>query len=140
MSSARELVVETTAIEVQFFDLDPLGIVWHGNHLRWFEIARCGLLRRIGYDYPQMKESGYFWPIVEANVRYAASARYGQQLQARAALIEWENRMRIRYRISDAQDHTIATGETLQCAIDAETLELQWVSPHALLDRLAPFL
>lgn len=140
MSPARELVTASVELDVQFFELDPLGIAWHGNHLRWFEIARCALLQRIGYDYPQMMESGYLWPIVELDVRYVASVRYGQRLTVGAALVEWEHRMRIRYRITDAQGSAVATGATLQCAIDAQTRELQWVSPRALLDKLEPFL
>lgn len=37
-------------VEVPFFDLDPMHIVWHGNYVKYFEEARCQLLRTIDYE------------------------------------------------------------------------------------------
>ncbi len=36
-----------TEIEVPFYDLDPMGVVWHGNCFRYFELARCALVERV---------------------------------------------------------------------------------------------
>ena len=33
-------------IRVPFFDLDPMQIVWHGNYLNYFEIARAALINK----------------------------------------------------------------------------------------------
>ena len=38
-----------TTIEVQFYDLDPMNVVWHGNYFKYMEIARCELLKKIKY-------------------------------------------------------------------------------------------
>ena len=35
---------EEIEIEVPFFDLDPMNVVWHGNYVKYTEIARCKLL------------------------------------------------------------------------------------------------
>ena len=35
---------------VPFHDLDPLQIVWHGNYLKYFDIARFGLFKQAGLD------------------------------------------------------------------------------------------
>ena len=70
-------------MQVQFFDLDPMQIVWHGNYVKYLEVARCALLDKIGYNYEQMRESGYMWPIIEMNLRYAALAEFGQRLVLR---------------------------------------------------------
>jgi acyl-CoA thioester hydrolase len=35
-------------LEVPFFDLDPMNIVWHGNYVKYLEVARCALLETIG--------------------------------------------------------------------------------------------
>lgn len=61
-------------LQVQFFDLDPMEIVWHGNYVRYLETARCALLDSIGYNYPQMKESGYAWPVIDLHLRYVKPA------------------------------------------------------------------
>ena len=78
-----------------FHDLDPMDVVWHGNTLKYLEVARCALLQGFDYDYPQMRASGYVWPIVDLRCKYVRSARYGQRLRVRAELTEWEMRMRI---------------------------------------------
>ena len=31
---------------VQFYDCDPMGVVWHGNYLRFMEQARFALIER----------------------------------------------------------------------------------------------
>ncbi len=124
-------------VEVEFHDLDPMGVAWHGNYLRYFERARCALLRSFGYDYPQMRDSGYAWPIVDCRLKYVAPSRYAQRLLVRATLSEWENRLRIEYLIRDAKSgEQITKGYTVQVAVAMASGELQFVSPPALLERL----
>ncbi|MGH8372910.1 MAG: acyl-CoA thioesterase [Gammaproteobacteria bacterium] len=137
----KPLITAQTEIEVPFQDVDPMQIAWHGNYFRYFEAARAALLRTIDYDYPQMQESGYLWPIIEAHVRFVQALLYAQRVQVQAGLVEWENRMKIEYLVRDtASGKRLTTGYTIQCAIDGRTRELQLVSPHALLDRLKPYL
>ena len=52
-------------IEVPFHDVDVMDVAWHGHYVKYLELARCALLRQIDYDYPQMRDSGYAWPVVE---------------------------------------------------------------------------
>lgn len=127
----------TAEIEVPFQDLDPMEVVWHGNYFRYFETARAQLLRSIDYDYPQMHEAGFAWPIVDTRVKFIQPARYAQVLAATARLEEWENRLKISYDIRDANDGTQLTrGFTIQCAVCLETGELQFVTPLALRERI----
>jgi acyl-CoA thioester hydrolase len=124
-------------IEVEFHDLDPMGVAWHGNYLRYFERARCALLRKFDYDYPAMRASGYLWPIVDCRLRYVAPARYGQRLRVRAELAEWESRLAIEYLVLDAASGARLTeGRTVQVAVTAEGWELQLVAPKILLEKL----
>ena len=124
-------------VEVEFHDLDPMGVAWHGHYLRYFERARCALLRSFEYDYPQMRASGYLWPIVDCRLRYVAPARYGQRLRVRAELAEWENRLVIDYLVRDAASAARLTeGRTVQVAVTAEGWELQLASPAVLLQKL----
>ena len=47
-----------------FHDCDPMNVVWHGNYFKYLEIARCALLQRHDYDYPQMLASGYLLSLI----------------------------------------------------------------------------
>lgn len=120
-----------------FHDLDPMGVVWHGHYLKYFELARCALLQRFDYDYWQMRESGYFWPIVDLRSKYVRSAHGNQRLQVRAEIVEWENRLKIEYRICDAQSGEVLTrAHTIQVAVDIATGAMCYASPAILLTRL----
>ena len=124
-------------IEVPFHDVDVMEVAWHGHYIKYFEAARNALLRSIDYDYPQMRESGFMWPVVECHAKYIRPARYGQRLKACAELVEYENRMKIAYVISDAASAEVLTrGHTIQVAVAAATGELQFVSPQALIERV----
>jgi acyl-CoA thioester hydrolase len=124
-------------IDVPFYDVDPMHVVWHGHYVKYFEHARCALLRLIDYDYPAMQASGYLWPVVELQLKYVHSATYGQRLLARATLLEYENRLKIGYLITDrASGERLTKGHSVQVAVHAATRELQFVSPKVLLDRL----
>ena len=37
-------------LKVPFHDADPMQVVWHGNYIKYFEIARDGLLDEAGVD------------------------------------------------------------------------------------------
>jgi acyl-CoA thioester hydrolase len=124
-------------IQVQFFDLDPMEIVWHGNYVKYLEVARCALLDKIDYNYSQMKASGYMWPIIEMNLRYPGSASFGQRLLLRAEIVEWENRLRIDYLISDAASgKRLNRASTTQVAVDIHSGEMCFVSPPVLFQKL----
>jgi acyl-CoA thioester hydrolase len=124
-------------IEIPFFDVDPMQVAWHGHYVKYFEVARCAMLRVIDYDYPKMQASGYLFPVVELYLRYVNPARYGQVVIAKAELLEYENRLKIGYAITDkASGQRLTKGWSIQVAIDAKSNELQFVSPKILLDKL----
>lgn len=124
-------------IEVPFHDVDMVGIVWHGHYAKYFELARCALLDTFNYNYMEMMASGYGWPVIDMRLRYVRPARFGQKLRVRATLLEWENRMRIEYLVSDAvSGERLTKGETVQVAVHIGTREMCLQSPDVLFERL----
>ena len=120
-----------------FHDLDPMSVVWHGRYVQYLELARCELLRRFDYDYPQMRESGFFWPVVDLRLRYVRPLSYGSRVRVRAAIVEWENRLKIDYEIRDcANGERVTRGYTVQVAVEVDTGEMRYVCPQVLWDRL----
>ncbi|MFZ6721200.1 acyl-CoA thioesterase [Undibacterium sp. Ji49W] len=124
-------------MQVQFFDLDPMEIVWHGNYVKYLEVARCALLDSIQYNYVQMKESGYAWPVIDMQLRYVAPASFGQKLKLRADIVEWENRLKIDYLITDAvSGKRLTRASTTQVAVEISSGEMCFVSPSVLFEKL----
>jgi acyl-CoA thioester hydrolase len=124
-------------LQIQFYDLDPMEVVWHGRYIEYFEAARCALLDRIDYNYAAMKESGYQWPVIDLHVRYASPAVFRQRIKVRAAVIEWENRLKMEYLVSDAvSGKRLTRGVSTQVAVDMSRREMCFVSPPVLWQKL----
>ena len=135
------IVSTTVRAEPQFYDLDPMNIVWHGNYPRFLELGRVALMRSIDYGYEAMTASGYLWPIIDMRIRYARSLRLGVAFDVVANLVEWENRLKIDYEFRDAKTgKRLTRASTVQVAVDMKTEEMLWESPPILREKLAPYL
>jgi len=126
-----------TELTVPFFDVDSMEVVWHGHYVKYLEIARCALLDALGHGYVRMKDTGYAWPIIDLQLRYARAARFGQALIVRAELVEWQNRLKIHYTLSDATSgERLTRASTIQVAVKLADGEMQLVSPSVFIDDI----
>lgn len=126
-----------TAITVPFFDVDSMNIVWHGHYCKYLEVARCNLLDKLGYNYTDMKASGFMFPIVDMQIKYIQPLVFEQQLVVTASLIEWEYRLKIHYVIRDALTGAVLSkADTVQAAVDAQTKLLRIGCPDQLLEKV----
>lgn len=124
-------------VQVPFHDVDVMEVVWHGHYVKYFEIARSALLEKINYNYREMRDSGFAWPVIELKMRHAKPARLGQRLKVRARLIDYEARLKIAYLVTDEESGARLTrGHTVQVAVDMSNQEMLLASPKVLIDRL----
>ena len=124
-------------IEIPFHDVDVMVIAWHGHYVKYLEIARCALLDKIDYNYPQMKASGYAWPVIDMRIRYPRPLLFQQIVRVRAKLEEWENRLKVSYLIEDAASgQRLTRAYTVQVALDMARNEMLFVSPNILFQKL----
>ena len=130
-------VSHSTRIKIPFHDVDSAHITWHGHYVKYLEIARCELLDLINYNYPQMLESGYFWPVIDLRLRYAAPCRFGQEIIVHSEIKEWENRLKIDYKIVCAQTgQRLTKASTIQVAVEIASEEMLFESPAILFEKL----
>jgi acyl-CoA thioester hydrolase len=126
-----------TVIQAQFYDVDPMNVVWHGNYPRFLELGRCDLLDRLGYNYKDMLASGFTYPIVEMRLKYVAPIRLREACIVTTTLIEYEYRLRVDYVIRDrASGRVLTRATTTQVAVRIGTGELCLASPPALIDSV----
>lgn len=124
-------------LEIPFHDVDAMEVAWHGHYTKYFELARCKLLDQLDYNYPQMRDSGFAWPVIDLHIRYIQALHFQQKITVKAWISEWEIRLRINYLITDsATGARMTKGHTDQVAIDMRTRELLLVSPPILLQKL----
>ncbi len=124
-------------IEVPFYDVDSYRIVWHGSYVKYFEVARCKLLEKIDFTYEDMEASGFFYPIVDIQVKYIKPLRFKQQFTISATITEWEHRLKIKYLITDKNTgERITKGHTTQAAVTMPDQTMCLVSPPILIDKI----
>ena len=123
-------------IRVPFFDLDPAGVVWHGRYFQYFELARAALLEDVDYSYEGMENSGYLWPVADAQVRFVRPLTLDQEATVTACLREWELRLVVDYKIEDENGEVMTRGRTVQVPVEADSLELTLGSPQILIDNV----
>jgi acyl-CoA thioester hydrolase len=134
------MISADVVIKAQFYDLDPMQVVWHGNYVRYLEQARCALLDRIRFNYVEMAATPYVWPVVDLRIKYVKPIRFGQMIKVTATLSEYENRIKIDYVIADETAGEILTkAHTIQVAVDKVTNEVCFESPEVLQERVRGF-
>lgn len=74
------MVHNLTKIRVIYADTDAMGIVYHTNYIKWFEIGRNELMRQLGFVYAEMEKMGYNLPLTKVSCHYLLPARYDQIL------------------------------------------------------------
>ena len=134
----KPLLAGEVLMEIPFHDVDAMGVAWHGHYVKYLEIARTALLRRLGLDFQQMQEWGVLWPVVVCNMKFIRPLRYGQQVRVRAELLEYQARLRIRYLLTDAATgERVNRAETIQVAVASGTGELLFQCPPMLTEAIA---
>jgi len=124
-------------IRIQFYDLDPMRIVWHGNYPRFLEQARTALFDKIAFGYREMSESEFAWPIVDMHIKYVRPINPAQTIRVTATLVEYENRLKTNYVVTDADTgETLTRAHTIQVTVNRANNELCFETPPALVEKV----
>lgn len=128
----------TAQIEVtpSFNDTDPMGIVWHGAYIRFFERVREELFRSFAYGYKEMKESGYAYPVVDLQIKYRKPWLLEEKARVAVSLTEYENRLVTEYRVTRLDGTLLTRATIVQMAVDLKTQEGLLESPAILFEKL----
>lgn len=127
-----------TFITVQFYDLDPMNVVWHGNYIKYLETARCDLLSKLGYDYDNMREDGIAYPVATMDLKFMKPCTFNQKLRIVSYVEEIEPCLIIKYVIFDAvSGEKLFKAKTMQICIDVRTKESLYSAPERLKEKLA---
>lgn len=109
-------------VRVTYADTDAMGVVYHTNYIKWFEVGRTELLRNEGIIYAALERDGYYLPVTECACYYRAPARYDDVLCVKTE-ITYMRRATIRfdYVISDEEgNRTYVDGYTVHAFTDGK--------------------
>jgi len=119
-------------LKVPFHDVDPMGIVWHGNYIKYFEVARDELFNSLGVDLPEFSmNSGILFPIVKTSAKYIHPLRYRDEFVCEARIVEAKRKIVVDFEIRLASDGTLCSrGQTEQLAISLPEMKLELNIPE----------
>jgi acyl-CoA thioester hydrolase len=120
-----------TDVMVRFNEADPLGIVWHGHYIRYFEDGREAFGKKYGCSYLDFYKNGFVVPVVKIDCDYKKSLRYGDTVIVEATYQpSLAAKMIFHYRLFHAETgDLVAKGSTTQVFLDLESNSLQLATP-----------
>ena len=125
------MLVHQTEVAVRFNEADPLGIVWHGHYVRYFEDGREAFGKKYGITYLDFYSQGLAVPIVSVQCDFKKPLRYGNTIVVEATYIPMAAaKLKFEFRIWEAETkELVAVGSSLQVFVDVKTFELQLTTP-----------
>ncbi|MBX2921379.1 MAG: acyl-CoA thioesterase [Chitinophagaceae bacterium] len=118
-------------INVRFNEADPLGIVWHGHYIRYFEDGREAFGNEHGIGYLDFYRQGIIIPIVSIHCEYKRSLKYGERVRVETKYIPCDAaKLMFEYRLyNPVTGQLVANGDSVQVFLDKETSLLQLTNP-----------
>ncbi len=115
------MITHKTKYRVIYGDTDKMGIAYHANYLRWFEMGRSELFRHIGFTYKEIEEKGIFLPVSEAYCKFLLPAQYDDVLIIETSIDNSvKGGMKFNYSISNENGKKIlVTGHTKHAFVNS---------------------
>jgi acyl-CoA thioester hydrolase len=110
-------------IRVRYAETDQMGVVYYANYFVWMEVGRVELCKACGFNYRDMeREDGILMAVAEASCRYAAAARFDDEVVIRTWIEDANPRIvTFGYEMCAAADgHKLASGHTKHFLVDRE--------------------
>ena len=123
MSSKHHPARNETRLRVRYAETDQMGVVYHANHLIWFEVGRVELMRQMGFSYRDMeRDDDRFIAVAEATCRYKAPVYYDEEVLIRTRLKNVrESVVVFSYELVRAETGALlAEGETTHIVTDSK--------------------
>jgi len=119
------------SVLVRFNEADPLGIVWHGHYIRYFEDGRESFGKAHGLGYLDVYREGFITPVVSVQCDYKKSLRYGDSLIVETTYTPCEAaKIKFNYRLfNEATGDLVAVGSSVQVFLDKADSVLQLNNP-----------
>ncbi|HOO41887.1 MAG TPA: thioesterase family protein [Syntrophales bacterium] len=114
------MLCNQTKIRVIYADTDAMGIVYHTNYIKWFEIGRGELFRQMDMTYAWVEEQGYGMPLTEVYAHYLSPAQYDQLLLVETE-IGYVKRASIRFNYTiwdEFREKALVEGHSVHAFVD----------------------
>jgi len=115
-----KILKDRTEIKVRFGEVDSMGIVWHGNYVKYIEEGRESFGHKYGISYLDIYANNVMAPVVKMNIDFKKQVQYGDRLIIETEYVDTEAaKIIFIYNILRKSDNELmATATTTQVFID----------------------
>lgn len=111
-----------TKIRVRYGETDQMGYVYYGNYPLYYEVARTDMIRKLGWPYKKIEESGIMLPVLSLNVKYIKPAYYDDELTIKTFVRKLPGvRIEFEYEVYNDNNELINKGDTTLVFVDMKT-------------------
>ena len=123
---------------VIYADTDAMGVVYHSNYFKWFEMGRVEYLRSLGIPYKEIEEKGLSLPVVAAYCKYIKPAKYDDLLRIETSFVEVKKAsIKIYYEIFlENNGVELVNGYTMHALTDRDG-KIKRI-PDFIIDKITP--
>ena len=116
------MLTQRTKYRVIYGDTDNMGVAYHANYLRWFEMGRAEMFRSLGLPYKAIEARGIFLPVSEVHCKFKAPAQYDDVIIIEASLDAGvKGSIKFDYRIfAEDGEKELATGYTKHACLNSD--------------------
>lgn len=130
ISTINQVLKDITQVAVRFNEADPLGIVWHGHYIRYFEDGRESFGKKYGLSYLDCYAHGLAIPVVSVQCDYKKALRYGDTVTVETTFLPRRAaKVFFQYRILNSKGEVVATGSSMQVFVEVKSFQLQLTNP-----------
>jgi len=126
----------TLEVDVRFSETDAMGVIWHGNYLKYFEDAREHFGQTYNMEYLDLYHKGFFTPIVKSEINHKNSVNYGEKIKVVARLQKMDSaKIVFHYEVYNlATNKLAAKGTTIQVFLSTGSRELELIKPEFIVE------
>jgi len=118
------MIVSELKIRILYAHTDKMGVVYYGRYFEFFEAGRNEFLRKLGYPYSRIEAQNIALPVIEANSKYFAPARYDDEIILHTILKNIPSvRIKLEYLIENSKKEKLAEGYTVHSFVNAKTMK-----------------
>lgn len=119
-------------IRPRYEETDQMGVIYHGNYITWFEQARSGFFRALGYSYKRLEDEGFWLPVIEVGCKYFAPAKYDEEVYVKTSIHMCKGvRLQLNYEVYDVATETLLVSGFTQHATTDKSLRPVSLKKHS---------
>lgn len=124
-------------IDVQIFDTDCFGVMWHGSYIKWLEMGRVNLLKAVGVELSKPNDpAGYIYPVVDQHLRFKARAAMQDVLTVYTRVEIQGFKLIFHQRLENAQTGVVTLEATTTCMVLDQDWKVQRRLPAFITDAI----